>query len=184
MGNTTPSERTGTQPRRLHAYCDETERNTPGDAPGSELALRQAALLVNFKGDRLKIDEIEQLERYQALNPAVPLRRKIAWIPQHGSFESANDIIWNVQGAQQFEMKTSGAKYKSIASAIKDAVFAARNNPNGAAVKDRFLVDIKNVRLSHKLRHQLELYNVRNPSNTIRELWIMGAGQLEQIRLV
>jgi len=149
MGHTPPPERAGAQLQRRHVW-DEPER-----------VMRQTALLVDFRGDCLKPDEIGQLERYQALNPAVPLRRKIVWLPQDGSFASSNDIIWKEQGGQQFEMKTSGARYKAISSAIKDAVSAARNNLNGATVKDRFFVDIKAVRLSDKLRHQLGLYNCR-----------------------
>jgi len=62
--------------------------------------------------------------------------------------------------------------FTSIADAIRKAVKKS---------KQRFLVDIRGRSLGSVLKHQLELYNVRNPDNQIKELWVMGAGRLEQI---
>jgi len=162
MGHTPSPEHADTQPRRRHVW-DESERTK-----------RQAALGIETHGDNLKQDEVEQLERFQALEPEVPLRDTIEWIPQNGDPPGGNDIRWHARGGIEFEMKTCSAKYKSIADAIRKAVKKS---------KQRFLVDIRNKPLGSILRHQLESYNLRNPNNQIKELWVMGAGRLEQIFL-
>ena len=158
--SSTPSERTVTPPRPRYVW-DESER-----------AKRQTSLGLDTHGDNLKQDEVEQLERFQALEPELPLRDKVDWIPQNGDPPGGNDIRWFARGGLEFEMKTCSAKYKSIADAIRKAVKKS---------KQRFLVDIRDRSLGSVLKHQLELYNVRNPDNKIKELWVMGAGRLEQI---
>ena len=72
------------------------------------------------------------------------------------------------------------AKYEPIRTLVHRAVVAAQV---ANVAKDYFIVDIGPNRLTPKLREQPSLYNVRNPKNQIRGLWVVARGELFEIPL-
>ena len=155
------------------------------DWTDDELARRQAALSVDFGGDRLNRNEVASLERLQSLAPDIPLREKIMWIPQFRSPVPLNDFHWRANGNLVVDMKTTGAKYSPIHRLIKRSVFVSKHSPLSAAqLKENFIIDICPARLSVKLRGQLAKYNLRNPDNRLSRLWVLSRDGLEEIELL
>ena len=150
-----------------------------------ELARRQAALGVDFGGDRLNRNEVASLERFQSLAPDIPLREKIIWIPQLGSRAPLNDFYWLHNGHILIDLKTTGAKYSTIHDLIHRAVVASKRSLSpDAQIKENFIVDICSARLTPKLRGQLSKHNLRNPNNPLSRLWVLSRDGLEEIEFL
>lgn len=150
----------------------------PHNAPiwtEAERVRRQSALKVIPRGEQLHQHEIETVERLQAAGQTV------RWLPKDTkTYRPTNDIEWADRGGIQADLKATGPKYTPAAQLIRTAVIRARA---AQVIKDTFIVDLGPARLTTKLRAQLGKYNLRNPNNTIRELWVISRGELIQIGL-
>lgn len=141
----------------------------------AERVRRQGALGVVPVGEQLFQHEIETVERIQAVGETVD------WIPKDvKTFLPTNDIRWISNGGIEADLKATGGKYGPIRTLIHKAVVAARA---AGVVKEHFIVDIGQDRLTDKLRGQLAKYNVRNPDNSIVGMWVVTRGVLEEISL-
>jgi len=155
------------------------------DWSDDELKRRQMALCVDFGGDRLNRNEVASLERFQSLQPDVPLSEKIRWIAQLGSRAPVNDFYWRTNGCMTVDMKTTGAKYSTIHDLINRAVVASKHSPLvEAQLKENFIVDICPARMTDKLRGQLSMYNLRNPNNPLGRLWVLSRDGLDEIEFL
>jgi SPP1 gp7 family putative phage head morphogenesis protein len=121
-------------------------------------------------------NEMDSGERYFAER----YPRDITWInrlqrDKNGKLLPTYDYILKETGVS-YELKTvRKAKYHSIKEHIKRAV-----EKSG---KKRFMINIKNQKLTDKLRKQLSNYNINNPENKISELWVFSRGEEERIVL-
>ena len=136
---------------------------------------RQRNLSINTNGETLTINEIKFVERF--LNYG----ESIEWIAR--TTKPTADFVWITNGGIECEVKSTKAKYSTIRNQIVPDVAKARER-NVEQRKRFFVVDIGSVRLTAKLRSQLEQYNLRNPRNQISRLWIMHSdGMLDEIML-
>lgn len=78
------------------------------------------------------------------------------------------------------ELKSTKARYGTIQARIHEAIVKAKAQD---AVKENFVVNLGNRRLSAKLRGQLEQYNKRNTLHPLARLWVMANGVFEEINL-
>lgn len=135
---------------------------------------RQEALALDTGGDVLEPHEVIFLERFLPGN-------SIRWIPRDRSTRlPTNDFVWLSNGAISVELKSTGAKYQSIRNRIHDTVRRAHVR---GVVKENFIIDLGDARLTPKLRRQLGEFNARTTSTVIRRLFVMSADGLEEIRL-
>ena len=137
---------------------------------------RQNQLRIETNGERLKPDEVVFCERLRKQYPGVPLSRVLVWLRQQRIIE--NDFTWLAKDGLKWELKSTRGGYSSIHDLI---ALAAKTG-----VKDRFIVDIGRGFLTDKLRVQLTKYNLRNPHNQIKELWVLSSdgGRLDRIELL
>lgn len=144
------------------------------DASDAEWYARQEAVGVPHDVDTLYMHEIVFLERFTKLG------NHFAWIPRDTSTAVAtNDFLWIEEG-EECELKSmTKAEYGKIADRITKAVRSA--NENHGVVKDCFIIDIGDVRLSDKLARQLEGYNSREWK--IRRLFVLSGDGLSEIDL-
>ena len=127
---------------------------------GPEWESRQKILRLDTKGEWLKPDEIVSLEHFQQLEPQVPLSSKIAWI------------------------RRDGDNFRPIHDAINGSIKKMKkNHPGLIGVKENFMIDIGKRQLRDGLRVELEDYNIRNPLNPLKRLWILWDEHLEEIAL-
>lgn len=142
---------------------------------------RQGALPFDLHGETLKPHEIEFAERMQGR------RQTLEWIPTPKPTATnprpvaTNDFTW--QG-EQWELKSTAAKYGTIKTRIQKAVRSARDNHG--VTKENFFIDLGKRSLPPNLRAQLALYNQRVRDGRIKSLWIMSrdGAELEEIHLL
>ena len=138
--------------------------------------IRQAALEIDTHGDWLQPGDIQALELFQAVDPALPLRCKIEWIPRSSTGVATNDFVWKTNENRLVEMKFTRGKYSSIHDLVARSV-------NEMSKKSIFMIVIRRGTLSKKLRWQLGQYNIRNHNRRIAEMWVVVNGNLEQVIL-
>ena len=127
-------------------------------------------------GEQLHQHEIESVERLIAAG------QTIEWIPRDTrTFLPTNDFRWINRGGVPTELKSARARYPTIQNTIVKAVTKTNGKP---VVKDIFVIDIGDAVLTPKLEGQLRKYNMRNPNNRIRELWVITRGVLRQLDLL
>ena len=142
---------------------------------------RQDALPFDLHGEILKPHEVEFAERMQRR------RQTLEWIPTSKATTTnprpaaTNDFAWR---GEQWELKSTAAKYGAIKTRIQKAVRSARDN-HGVA-KENFFIDLGRRPLRPSLRAQLALYNQRVRDGRIKSLWVLSenGGVLEEIRLL
>ncbi|MGV0595693.1 hypothetical protein [Mycolicibacterium porcinum] len=139
-----------------------------------ERARRQTNLGIDTHGEDLVRHEIEFVERFHALG------HQLEWIARDPAGMPTNDFIWLDNDNLLVELKSTKARYPTIRNQIHDAVSQAREK---GVSKQNFIVDLGGKLLTTKLRHQVSLYNRRNPDNTIERLWVMSRGALHRIDL-
>lgn len=136
---------------------------------------RQQNLGIDTHGETLTINEIKFVERFCILGES------LEWIAR--DLLPTADFIWFSRCSIECELKSTKPKYSTIRNQIAPDVAHARAK-HVRSRKIFFIVDIGSARLTPKLRSQLALYNLRNPKNMIRRLWIMHSnGVLEEIPL-
>lgn len=119
--------------------------------------------------------EVEFYERFTKRGEQVRLiQRSAARLP-------TNDLFWVGKGVEVEVKRVWSAHYGTAASLIQRAVSKARAH---GFVKDNFIIDLGDRMLTGKLHSQLAQYNVRNPDNQIRALWVMTKGELVEIALL
>lgn len=124
----------------------------------------------------LKPHEIEFYERFTDAGNEVRL------IPKSTVRKPTNDFRWLNRDSVEVEVKRpEHPSYAASKQLVQRAV--ARAMKNHGFVKDRFILDFGDHALDELVRTQLGLYNVRNPDNQIRELWVWSRGGLIPITL-
>lgn len=143
--------------------------------PEAERVRRQQALGIVPAGEQLFQHEIETVERMHAAGET------LQWIPKDTkTFKPTNDIVWVSNTGIEADLKATSAKYSLVKTLIHKAVAAARE---AGVIKENFVVDLGESRLTTKLHGQLAKYNTRNPDNPISGLWVIPRGELTQIDL-
>lgn len=149
----------------------------------AERVHRQAALGVVPAGEQLYQHEIETVERMQSLG------QSLEWIRRET--HSTNDAKWIDMGGIEIDLKSTKAKQSSIVARIVDCFQAAEkaaDRGDAAAVKENFVIDVGQARLTPLLATQLSKFNVRReghyPPRQIKMLWIMTRGELVEIPLL
>lgn len=143
--------------------------------PQAVQARQQALGFPVGKGWELQPHEVEFYERFTKRGEQVRLiQRSAARLP-------TNDFFWVGKGVEVEVKNPKKAHYGTAASLIQAAVSKARAH---VFVKDHFIIDLGDRMLTRKLHSQLAEYNVRNPDNRIRALWVMTKGELVEIALL
>lgn len=125
-------------------------------------------------GERLYGHELLFLLRFEALGNKVRWIERPEVIPGAGR-KPSNDFIWLNNGELISELKSSKDKYSTIKTRISQAVSKGREQ---GVVKENFVVDIGKYRMGATLKRQMQSYNLRNPQNRIKNLYVMhGNGQ-------
>lgn len=142
---------------------------------------RQDALPFSLHGETLKPHEIEFAERMQRRHQTlewIPSSKPTATNPQPAS---TNDFTWR---GEQWELKSTAAKYGIIKTRIQKAVRSARDNHG--VTKENFFIDLGRRPLRPSLRAQLALYNQRVRDGRIKSLWVLSenGSALEEIHLL
>ena len=155
------------------------KRPMRGGDDEEEWAKRQAALKSSTNGEMLEPHEIRFLEWFEARG------ERVSWIPrrqrnQDGGLLPTNDFSWLTNGSLVCELKVSVQKYKTISSHIRGSVARARAQ---GVRKENFVIYLENQWLRSVLRSQLTAYNIRNPDNRIKRLWVAHGGGMEEIQL-
>ncbi|GAA1642609.1 hypothetical protein GCM10009700_31780 [Brevibacterium sanguinis] len=135
---------------------------------------RQAQLDVDTRGERLEPHEVRFLERFTVEN-------RVRWIPKdQDTRKPTSDFEWLNAGGMKVELKSTQPKYQSVKNHILRSVSKAQA---AGVVKENFIIDLGDRRLSEKLLKQLALYNLRTPSARISRLWVMSRGELVEVDL-
>lgn len=125
-------------------------------------------------GERLYGHELLFLLRFEALGNKVRWIERPEVIPGSGR-KPSNDFIWLNNGELISELKSSKDRYSTIKTRISQAVSKAREQ---SVVKENFVVDIGKYRMGATLKRQMQSYNLRNPQNRIKNLYVLhGNGQ-------
>ena len=125
-------------------------------------------------GERLYGHELLFLLRFEALGNKVRWIERPEVIPGAGR-KPSNDFIWLNNGELISELKSSKDKYSTIKTRISQAVSKGREQ---GVVKENFVVDIGKYRMGATLKRQMQSYNLRNPQNRIKNLYVLhGNGQ-------
>ena len=125
-------------------------------------------------GERLYGHELLFLLRFEALGNKARWIERPEIIPGAGR-KPSNDFIWLNNGELISELKSSKDRYSTIKTRISQAVSKAREQ---GVVKENFVVDIGKYRMGATLKQQMQSYNLRNPQNRIKNLYVMhGNGQ-------
>lgn len=148
--------------------------NAPSAEPIEQIQRQRALGFPVGKGWELQPHELEFYTRFIALGGSVRLiQRSDTRLP-------TNDFLWEERGLEIEVKKPHKAHYATASNLIRTAVERARGHD---FVKDRFIIDLGDKALTDKLRGQLAQYNVRNPGNQVRSLWVMSRGVLIEIEL-
>lgn len=125
-------------------------------------------------GEKLYGHELLFLLRFEALGNKVRWIERPEVIPGAGR-KPSNDFIWLNNGELISELKSSKDKYSTIKTRISQAVSKGREQ---GVIKENFVVDIGKYRMGATLKRQMQSYNLRNPQNRIKNLYVMhGNGQ-------
>lgn len=125
-------------------------------------------------GERLYGHELLFLLRFEALGNKARWIERPALIPGVGR-KPSNDFVWVNKGDLISELKSSKNKYSTIKVRISQAVSKAREQ---GVVKENFVVDLGKHRMGATLKQQMQSYNLRNPQNRIKNLYVLhGNGQ-------
>lgn len=125
-------------------------------------------------GERLYGHDLLFLLRFEALGNKVRWIERPEVIPGAGR-KPSNDFVWLNNGELISELKSSKDKYSTIKTRISQAVSKGREQ---GVVKENFVVDIGKYRMGATLKRQMQSYNLRNPHNRIKNLYVMhGNGQ-------
>lgn len=125
-------------------------------------------------GEKLYGHELLFLLRFEALGNKARWIERPALIPGAGR-KPSNDFVWLNNGELISELKSSKNKYSTIKVRISQAVSKAREQ---GVVKENFVVDLGKHRMGATLKQQMQSYNLRNPQNRIKNLYVMhGNGQ-------
>jgi len=167
------------------------QRGTSGDKQPPESPAQRLARQKRLKSDLSALDpdgkfgqeileshEIDFLERFEARG------ERARWIRRDlVTRKSTNDFYWETNNSIACELKSTSTKYRTIRIHIQDAVINARDNHG--VVKDVFVIDLGQRKLSSKLRKQLSLYNQRVQDGKIRRLFVMSddGAHFEEISL-
>lgn len=125
-------------------------------------------------GEKLYGHELLFLLRFEALGNKARWIERPEIIPGTGR-KPSNDFIWLNNGELISELKSSKDRYSTIKTRISQAVSKAREQ---GVVKENFVVDLGKYRMGATLKQQMQSYNLRNPQNRIKNLYVMhGNGQ-------
>ena len=125
-------------------------------------------------GERLYGHELLFLLRFEALGNKARWIERPALIPGVGR-KPSNDFVWLNNGELISELKSSKDRYSTIKTRISQAVSKAREQ---GVVKENFVVDLGKYRMGATLKQQIQSYNLRNPQNRIKNLYVMhGNGE-------
>lgn len=125
-------------------------------------------------GERLYGHELLFLLRFEALGNKARWIERPELIPGAGR-KPSNDFVWLNNGELISELKSSKDRYSTIKTRISQAVSKAREQ---GIVKENFVVDLGKYRMGATLKRQMQSYNLRNPQNRIKNLYVMhGNGQ-------
>lgn len=125
-------------------------------------------------GEKLYGHELLFLLRFEALGNKARWIERPALIPGSGR-KPSNDFVWVNNGELISELKSSKNKYSTIKARISQSVSKAREQ---GVVKENFVVDLGKYRMGATLKRQMQSYNLRNPQNRIKNLYVMhGNGQ-------
>lgn len=125
-------------------------------------------------GEKLYGHELLFLLRFEALGNKARWIERPEFIPGAGR-KPSNDFIWLNNGELISELKSSKNKYSTIKARISQSVSKAREQ---GVVKENFVVDLGKNRMGATLKRQMQSYNLRNPQNRIKNLYVMhGNGQ-------
>ena len=125
-------------------------------------------------GERLYGHELLFLLRFEALGNKVRWIERPEVIPGAGR-KPSNDFIWLNNGELISELKSSKDRYSTIKTRISQAVLKGREQ---GVVKENFVVDLGKYRMGATLKRQMQSYNLRNPQNRIKNLYVLhGNGQ-------
>ena len=125
-------------------------------------------------GEKLYGHELLFLLRFEALGNKARWIERPALIPGSGR-KPSNDFVWLNNGELISELKSSKDRYSTIKTRISQAVSKAREQ---GVVKENFVVDLGKYRMGAMLKRQMQSYNLRNPQNRIKNLYVMhGNGQ-------
>lgn len=125
-------------------------------------------------GEKLYGHELLFLLRFEALGNKARWIERPALIPGVGR-KPSNDFVWLNNGELISELKSSKNKYSTIKVRISQAVSKAREQ---GVVKENFVVDLGKHRMGATLKQQMQSYNLRNPQNRIKNLYVLhGNGQ-------
>ena len=125
-------------------------------------------------GEKLYGHELLFLLKFEALGNKARWIERPEIIPGSGR-KPSNDFIWLNNGELISELKSSKDRYSTIKTRISQAVSKAREQ---GVVKENFVVDIGKYRMGATLKQQMQSYNLRNPQNRIKNLYVMhGNGQ-------
>jgi hypothetical protein len=125
-------------------------------------------------GEKLYGHELLFLLRFEALGNKARWIERPELIPGAGR-KPSNDFVWLNNGELISELKSSKNKYSTIKVRISQAVSKAREQ---GVVKENFVVDLGKHRMGATLKQQMQSYNLRNPQNRIKNLYVLhGNGQ-------
>lgn len=125
-------------------------------------------------GERLYGHELLFLLRFEALGNKARWIERPELIPGAGR-KPSNDFVWLNNGELISELKSSKNKYSTIKVRISQAVSKAREQ---GVAKENFVVDLGKHRMGATLKQQMQSYNLRNPQNRIKNLYVLhGNGQ-------
>ena len=145
---------------------------------------RQDALGLITHGKRLEPDEVVFCERLARIHPDIPLHEQIEWLPDgqriNGKTQPSNDFIWLSMGGIEVELKSTGSP-TSITTRIWKAVNQAWVS-NGF-VKENFVVDIGDLKLTDDLRNTLAGYNLSESGRPVKRIFVMWQRRIEEITL-
>ena len=154
-------------------------KRTPAPAPRESQTWEQRQRRLGFQtgpGWTLEPHEVRFYERFTDAGNDVRLIRKSS------VGKPTNDFRWLSQGGIEVEVKRpQNPSYASSKQLIQRSVERARVNHQ--FTKERFILDFGEHDLDDLVRTQLAQYNVRNPNNQIRELWVWSRDALIPVPL-
>lgn len=132
----------------------------------------------NLPREVLDSREIDFLERFEARG------ERVRWIRRdRAENKPTDDFVWITNGDLSCELKSTGAKYKTIKRRIQDAVNRASAHGTHGATKRNFVIDLGPYPLTDKLRLQLGRYNTNVQSGRIRRLFVMSLNGTEFVEI-
>jgi len=152
----------------------------PPDTDRAAWRIRQDNLPTNRIPDNLEPHEVRFYERFLGeLGQRVVLIPRNPFIPSVGRTPS-NDFIWLTNGSIYCELKANNPRYATISEAIRRAVLKADIQ---GVIKNNFVIDLGQTKLTAKLQNQLATFNQKNQRVQIRSLWVVDSEGLQKICL-